>query len=262
MGTPADRAWLMASMVCGMMPSSAATTRTAMSVTCAPRARIAVNASWPGVSRNVILRFWPLLVGIVHFDLVRADVLGDAAELARGDFGVADGVQQRGLAVVHVAHDGDDGRAGDRPGDLLARLGGDDGDARGGGRSPIGGGRRGRGVRLGLAGGDDVDGDLVALRQPGHHFRAEFLVERGEDAQAHQLFLDVGGRDADQRRKIFQRDDVGDVHLARRLGRSGRRRLCRGGRSGGSAVRRRVPLAERAQGQPALWPRRCRWSRL
>ena len=27
-----------------------------MSVTSAPRARIAVNASWPGVSRNVILR--------------------------------------------------------------------------------------------------------------------------------------------------------------------------------------------------------------
>ena len=39
-----------------MTPSSAATTSTAMSVTFAPRARIAVNASWPGVSRNVILR--------------------------------------------------------------------------------------------------------------------------------------------------------------------------------------------------------------
>ena len=37
----------------GLTPSSAATTITAMSVTLAPRARIAVNASWPGVSRNV-----------------------------------------------------------------------------------------------------------------------------------------------------------------------------------------------------------------
>ena len=41
----------------------------------APRARMAVNASWPGVSRKVILR--PLT-----FDLVGADVLRDAAGLA------------------------------------------------------------------------------------------------------------------------------------------------------------------------------------
>ncbi|CAK7064684.1 MAG: hypothetical protein MEEGG_02920 [Eggerthella lenta] len=53
-GTFAALAWLMASTVCGMMPSSAATTRMAISVTCAPRARIEVNAAWPGVSRKVI----------------------------------------------------------------------------------------------------------------------------------------------------------------------------------------------------------------
>ena len=47
----------MASLVCGMTPSSAATTMIAMSVTWAPRARMAVNASWPGVSRNVT--GWP-----------------------------------------------------------------------------------------------------------------------------------------------------------------------------------------------------------
>ena len=50
------RAWEIDSCVCGMTPSSAATTSTAMSVTLAPRARIAVKASWPGVSRNVTLR--------------------------------------------------------------------------------------------------------------------------------------------------------------------------------------------------------------
>ncbi len=44
-GTSAAWAWLSASIVCGLTPSSAATTRTAMSVTCAPRARMAVNAS-------------------------------------------------------------------------------------------------------------------------------------------------------------------------------------------------------------------------
>ena len=56
MGTFAAFAWLMASMVCGMTPSSAATTSTMTSVTWAPRARMAVNASWPGVSMNVIWR--------------------------------------------------------------------------------------------------------------------------------------------------------------------------------------------------------------
>ena len=58
-GTPAALVWLMASMVCGIRPSSAATTRMTMSVTLAPRARISVKASWPGVSRKLI--FSPLL---------------------------------------------------------------------------------------------------------------------------------------------------------------------------------------------------------
>jgi len=44
-GTFAARAWLMASCVCGITPSSAATTRMTMSVAWAPRARMAVNAS-------------------------------------------------------------------------------------------------------------------------------------------------------------------------------------------------------------------------
>ena len=52
--TSAALAWLMDSMVWGMMPSSAATTSTAISVMLAPRARIEVNASWPGVSRKVM----------------------------------------------------------------------------------------------------------------------------------------------------------------------------------------------------------------
>ena len=54
MGTLAALAWLMASRVWGITPSSAATTRMTRSVTLAPRARIAVNASWPGVSRKVM----------------------------------------------------------------------------------------------------------------------------------------------------------------------------------------------------------------
>ena len=44
-GTLAAFAWSIASRVCGMTPSSAATTSTTTSVTLAPRARISVNAS-------------------------------------------------------------------------------------------------------------------------------------------------------------------------------------------------------------------------
>src|SRR5215218_7080997 len=44
-------------------------------------------------------------------DLVGADVLGDAAGLGGDHVGVADGVQQLGLAVVDVAHDRHDRRA-------------------------------------------------------------------------------------------------------------------------------------------------------
>ena len=54
-GASAALAWRIASIVCGITPSSAATTSTTMSVTDAPRARMAVNASWPGVSMKVIL---------------------------------------------------------------------------------------------------------------------------------------------------------------------------------------------------------------
>ncbi len=50
----------------------------------------------------------------VHLHLIGADVLGNAAGLAGGDRGVADGIQQRGLAVVDVAHDHDHGGAGDQ----------------------------------------------------------------------------------------------------------------------------------------------------
>ena len=47
----------------------------------------------------------------VHLHLVGADVLGDAAGFARRHVGFADGVEQRGLAVIDVAHDGDHGSA-------------------------------------------------------------------------------------------------------------------------------------------------------
>ena len=77
-----------------------------MSVTFAPRARMAVNASWPGVSRKVILRpswstwYAPMCCVIPPASVSTTD-------------GLADRVEQRRLAVVDVAHDRDDRRPGD-----------------------------------------------------------------------------------------------------------------------------------------------------
>ena len=47
----------------------------------------------------------------LHLDLIGADALGDAARLAFRDFGLADRVEQLGLAVIDVPHDRDDRRA-------------------------------------------------------------------------------------------------------------------------------------------------------
>jgi hypothetical protein len=49
-----------------------------------------------------------------HVHVVGPDVLGDAAGLARGHARLPDGVEERRLAVVHVAHDRDHGRARDQ----------------------------------------------------------------------------------------------------------------------------------------------------
>ena len=71
MGTPAALAWLMASMVCGRTPSSAATTMTATSVTFVPRARMALNACSGGV------RVWISYGFGVEFKRSTSALLGD-----------------------------------------------------------------------------------------------------------------------------------------------------------------------------------------
>ena len=100
-GTLAALAWLIASSVWGMTPSSAATTTTAMSVTL--RAAGAHRGE-----RLVTRRIEEDDALAVVGDLARADVLGDAAALAGRDLGRPDGVEQARLAVVDVTHDGHD----------------------------------------------------------------------------------------------------------------------------------------------------------
>ena len=61
-------------------------------------------------------------LAVLQAHLIGADVLGDAAVLAAGHVGGAQGVEQRGLAVVDVTHDGHHRRAGHQViVDVLAR---------------------------------------------------------------------------------------------------------------------------------------------
>ena len=62
------------------------------------------------VARGVDKGDRPLAAVVLDGHLVGADVLGDATGLALTHAGVTDGVQQSGLAVVDVTHDGDDRR--------------------------------------------------------------------------------------------------------------------------------------------------------
>ena len=143
----------------------------------------------------------PAVVG----DLAGADVLGDAAALAAGDVGRADGVEKARLAVVDVAHDGHDrgarhelGRVGVLEEDLLGGLGD--------GRLAVGLGRL-RGGRL---------GDLVA-EFAGHQagrVAVDQLVDRGEDAALDQLADDVRDVHAEQLGELLDRQRRGDLDRA------------------------------------------------
>ena len=59
---------------------------------------------------------------VVALDLIRTDGLRDAAGLTLGDIGLADSVQNGGLAVVNMAHDNDNGGTLDQIGGVVLLL--------------------------------------------------------------------------------------------------------------------------------------------
>ena len=138
-----------------------------------------------------------------HLDPVGADVLRDASRLPRRDVGLADGVEQRSLAVIDVPHDGHN------RGPLFQVL---------------------RAVRLFdfvnhfLFVTDDGGLSAESARHLGGRLRVEGLVNRGEDAFVEQLLDNVPGArlkllgkflDADA---LADRDAPGDRHFNRRRG--------------------------------------------
>src|SRR6185295_6976725 len=137
---------------------------------------------------------------VAHVDVVGADVLGDAAELALGHLRLADRVEQRGLAVVDVAHDRDHGTAR-----LAAGAGG-----------------------LGLAALDLLAQLDLLLERDDHRLDAERLGDRlrelrlddgvdvGEDAAVEQGLDQVLGLDAELVGELAQGHPFRDRHRADR----------------------------------------------
>ena len=133
----------------------------------------------------------------VHRHLIRADMLRDAAGLARGNARFADGVQDGGLAVVDVAHDHDDRRALFQI--LVLIL-----------------------IHLEQA---FLDGNMHLVL----HLRAQLLGHQAggveiddlgdgcHDAQAHQLFDDLRHVHLQAAGKLTHRDLVGNGYLQLRL---------------------------------------------
>ncbi len=129
---------------------------------------------------------------IGQIDVIRADVLGDAAGLTGHDVGLADVVEQRGLAVVDVAHDGDDGRTRHAILDLVLFL--DDA-----GLGSVCVFLHGQEAELGCNELDLVEVEALVHR----HHEAQFL--EGE-------LDDLGGGDLHESRELAHRDELVDAN--------------------------------------------------
>src|SRR6266545_3751459 len=117
----------------------------------------------------------------VDVDVIGADVLRDAAELRLRDLRGADGVEERRLAVVDVAHDGDHrGAGGPRLGDVGALAGG---------------GELFLELHL-LLEGDDHDFHAQVLGQLLGELRLQHLVDVGHDAAVEERLHQVLGAHA------------------------------------------------------------------
>ena len=115
------------------------------------------------------------------YDVIRADVLRDSAGFAIGHVGGTNGVEQRRLAVIDVAHDGHHRRAANAVGSFLGLL-----DL----------------LRALFLEADFVGGCAELARDLLGHFRVEILVDGGENLLLHQLLDDQIRFDARASRTI------------------------------------------------------------
>ncbi len=133
------------------------------------------------------------LAALAH-DGIGADMLGDAAGFARRHVAVTEGIQQGGLAVVHVAHDGDHRGPGL---ELILPI------------LLLGVVRQH--VLIGL--GDLLlQGDVVVAGDELAGIEVNVLVDGGHDAQQEQLLDDLGGGLADLLGQLLHRDHFRGDH--------------------------------------------------
>ena len=128
--------------------------------------------------------------------LIGADVLRDAAGLARHHVGLADGVEKRRLAVVDVTHDGDDGRA--RLERAFVVLLADK-------------------ARLDVGFGDALGRVAEFLHDELGGIGIDHIVDLVHLAFFHQVFDDVDGALGHAVGELLDGDDLGDHHLAHDL---------------------------------------------
>src|SRR6185436_10701534 len=130
-------------------------------------------------------------------DVIGADVLRDAAGLVRRDVRLADRIEQRRLAVIDVAHDGDDRTAGHG----ALRLG------------PL--------HRLHLDRlfeGDDLRVDAQLARQLDRQLPAEGLIDRDHEPLLHEEVLhQIARLDVELLGELLDGDALGQRDLAGRL---------------------------------------------
>ena len=125
--------------------------------------------------------------------LIGADMLGDAAGFLADDIGRADRVEQRGLAVIDMAHDGDDRRA--RLQILGMVLGADEAF-----------------LDVGLRDAPDRMAELLGDELGG--IGIDHVGDLVHGAVFHQIFDDVDASLGHAVGELLDGDDLGDHHLA------------------------------------------------
>ena len=128
----------------------------------------------------------------IHLHLVSTDVLGDAAGFAGNDTGFPDGIQDRGLAVIDMAHDHHDGGPGLLGFFLILYL-----------------------EQAVLNGDNDLLGDLGAdlHGDEGGGIKVDDIADGGHNAQSHQLLDDLAGLYLEGEGQLADGHFLGQGHL-------------------------------------------------
>src|SRR5207245_7456745 len=146
----------------------------------------------------------------------RPDMLRNASGFAGGDLGLANGIEQAGLAMVDVAHDGD--HRGPRLEIFLLLFFGNFLDDF-------------------FFEGDDGDDATEGFGETGCRGDIQGLIDGGKDAPVEKIFQDIFGAHVQLFSEFADGDALGDGDFARRTGRLRNRFDARGAALGDAGTR-------------------------